>query len=273
MTTSGSPDRTTGPDDFDARRNGHILQELGFSVAREGTEARGWAPIVPEMWVPGTSSMHASILAAWADVASGYVAIEVLAPRVPVTLELDLHLYRPAPADGTVHITARALKTGRAVIAIGFDFTDQDGEPVAVGTSSFMAAPDPNLRLPADLPRESLPAPDARLEMPFVERARCTRPEPGVAVLHRSDDNANASDTLNGGLLALAVEEAALSRTPGTTLADMSLRFLRPLRVGPAVATSQVRSGLGRVEVRDAGSDDRLAIVATTRTFSDPARA
>ena len=52
-----------------------------------------------------------------------------------------------------------------------------------------------------------------------------------------------------------------------------ALRYLRPARVGPVVAKADVLAGLGRVEVRDAGSDDRLAIVATTRTFSDPARA
>ena len=44
------------------------------------------------------------------------------------------------------------------------------------------------------------------------------------------------------------------------------MRYLRPVRIGPAVASAQVRAGLGRVEVRDAGSDDRLA-VAATRTF------
>jgi hypothetical protein len=38
--------------------------------------------------------------------------------------------------------------------------------------------------------------------------------------------------------------------------------------VGPAIATAEVRAGLGRVEVRDAGSDDRLAVVATTRAFA-----
>ena len=45
------------------------------------------------------------------------------------------------------------------------------------------------------------------------------------------------------------------------------MHYLQPVRVGPAVATAEVRGGLGRVEVRDAGQDDRLAVVATTRTF------
>jgi hypothetical protein len=66
-------------------------------------------------------------------------------------------------------------------------------------------------------------------------------------------------------LIAHVVEEAALSLTPGTTLVSMALRGLRPVRWGPAVATAEVRSGLGRVEVRDAGGDDRPAVTAITR--------
>jgi hypothetical protein len=45
----------------------------------------------------------------------------------------------------------------------------------------------------------------------------------------------------------------------------LALRYLRPVRVGPAVATAEVRAGLGRVEVRDAGSGDRPVATATTR--------
>jgi hypothetical protein len=45
----------------------------------------------------------------------------------------------------------------------------------------------------------------------------------------------------------------------------MALHYLRPVRSGPAVATAEVRSGLGRVEVRDAGGDDRPAVTAVTR--------
>ena len=81
----------------------------------------------------------------------------------------------------------------------------------------------------------------------------------------RTPDGLNATGSINGGLLALAIEEAALSLTPGATLCSLALRYLRSVRNGPAVATADVHHGLGRVEVRDAGDDDRLAAVATTR--------
>jgi acyl-coenzyme A thioesterase PaaI-like protein len=252
----------------------HILQELGFLLRRSGDEIHASAQVTPEMWAPGTTSLRTSILAAWTDHAAGYLSIDLLGPRIPTTLELDVHLYQPAPGHGSIHAVARTVKAGRAVVVLTVDFTDDAGERIAVGTGSFMAVPDPTLTLPPDARRpEALVDSGMRLRVPLAERAGCERREPGVAVLPRSADGLNSAGTINGGLAALAVEEAALSLTPGTTLASMALRYLRPARIGPAVATADVLAGLGRVEVRDAGSDDRLAIVATTRTFSDPSRA
>ena len=249
-------------------RRTHILQELGFLLSRYDDEIHGSAQVTPEMWAPDTTSLRTSILAAWTDHAAGSLSIDLLGPRIPTTLELDVHLYQPAPGHGTVHAVARTIKAGRAVVVLTVEFTGGDGEPIAVGTGSFMAVPDPNLTLPPIVGQpEALGDPGARLRVPLAERARCERREPGVAELTRSDDGLNSAGTINGGLIALAVEEAALSLTPGTTLASMALRYLRPARVGPAVATADVLAGLGRVEVRDAGSDDRLAVVATTRTF------
>lgn len=256
--------------DTDRQPDRHILVELGFAVGRADDEVHGDAEVVPHMWVPGTSCLRTSILATWVDHAAGIAAIGVLRPRVPVTLELDVHLYENAPAGGTVRAIARVLKAGRSVVVCGVDLVDQDGSPVALGTASFMAAPDPGAVLPSNISVDAPPAPRRRLEVPFAERARCRRQEPGTAILPRSDDSLNASGTINGGLIALAVEEAALSLTPGTTLSSMALRYLRPVRTGPALATAEGRAGLGRVEVRDAGRDDnRPAVTATTRAFAD----
>jgi acyl-coenzyme A thioesterase PaaI-like protein len=101
----------------------------------------------------------------------------------------------------------------------------------------------------------------------LAERAGCISTEKGVVKLAQTHENLNSSSTLNGGLLALAVEEAALSAGDGTPLAMIAMRYLRPVRVGPAVATASVRGGLGEVEVRDEGRHSGLSVLATTRTF------
>jgi acyl-coenzyme A thioesterase PaaI-like protein len=198
--------------------------------------------------------------------------MDAIAPQVPVTLELDIHLYEDAPADGTVHAVAHVVKAGRSVVVCGVDITDDDGHPVAIGAASFMAAPDPHLALPDDVARHAMAITPGRLHLPFAARAGCRRRAPGVAELPRSDDGLNAAGTVNGGLLALVAEEAALSLTPGATLSSMALRYLRPVRTGPAVATAEVRAGLGRVVVRDAGGgDDRPVVTATTRVVAGAA--
>lgn len=246
----------------------HIVSELGFGVVRVDAEVHGSASVVPEMWVPGTEVVRTSILATWVDIVAGHLAVDVFAPRVPVTLELDVHLYRPPERCGGVEVVGRVLKSGRSVVVLGVELSDDRGRPLGLGHGSFVAAPNPALRMP-ELSRddERLVRREPSLRVPFAERARCRRQEPGVAVLPRSDDGLNASGTVNGGLLALVAEEAALSLTPAGTLSSMAIRYLQPVRRGPAVAKADVNFGVGRVEVRDAGADGRLAVVAITRAF------
>lgn len=244
-----------------------VLREIMLETRRDGDEMWGATTVEPGMWVPGTASLRTSLLALWTDTVAGRLALDLIMPRVPVTLDLDVHLYGRPPTAGPLHAVARPLKVGRSVLVLTVDFTGGDREPIAVGTASFMAAPDPKVIITPEklLVRPSL-ADAGDLQVPLTERARCRRGEPGVAVLSRSEQGVNASDTVNGGLIALAIEEAALSLVPGSLLSSMALRYLRPVRVGPAVATARAHGSLVRVEVRDAGADDRLAVVATTTT-------
>jgi acyl-coenzyme A thioesterase PaaI-like protein len=251
---------------------GHVLQALGWGVRRAGDELHGSGQVVPEMHVPGASHLRTSILVAWADTVAGLLAADVIGPKVPVTLELDVHLHRPAPASGTVRGVGRAVKSGRSVFVATVDFSDEDGEPFALAAGSFMAARDPSVRLPPRLSVDLIVPAETRLGAPFAEHAGCTRLKPGAAKLTKSDSSLNSSNTVNGGLIALAAEEAALSLTPRATLSSLGLRYLQPARVGPVVALAQVREGLGRIEVRDAGNADRLCVLATSRVFGEEQR-
>jgi acyl-coenzyme A thioesterase PaaI-like protein len=258
-----------GEEAASARR--HVLSELGWEVtpSEDGSGGMtGSAEVVPEMHVPGTSHLRTSILAAWADVVAGYLAVQTVGPRVPVTLELDVHLYQPAPGAGSVHGAGRVIKSGRTVFVAGVDFFTDDNEHFGFAAASFMASPDERLRIPTlSFGARSPLANGTRLSVPFAERAGCEIREPGVAVLAYSEEVLNASNTINGGLIALAAEEAVLSLAPGSSLASIDLRYLQPARVGPAVATAEVRHGLGRVEIHDEGNEDRLCVAATARTF------
>ena len=244
----------------------HLMSELGFAMRHVGSELVGTAPVIEEMCVPGTPHLRTSVLATWADHLAGLLAALAMTPRVPVTLQLDVDLIAPAPGSGIVRGTGRVLKTGRSVFFAGVEFNSDDGEVFAVGTGCFMAAPDETLNLPPTLSLEHAP-PAQTLSIPLARRAGCERLEPGIATLPRTDDGLNSSKTVHGGLIALVVEEAVLSLSPGATLSSLNLRYLRPVRVGPAVARARATAGLGQIEVRDGGSGDRLSVLATARLF------
>jgi acyl-coenzyme A thioesterase PaaI-like protein len=247
----------------------HVLTELGYDVVRAGEELHGAADVVPEMFVPGTDAIRTSILATWADTTCGLLAIDVVGPRVPVTLELDVQLYEPPHEHDRIHTVGRLLKAGRTVIVLTVDFIGEDGRRIGVGTGSFVASPNPDVAVLGSLDEmlEVRMNMGKRLSVPLAERSGCVRVAPGVAEQPKTDETLNSSKTLNGGLIALAIEEAALSLTPATTLSSLAMRYLQPVRIGPAVATAEVLHGLGRVEVRDRGNDDRLCVAATTRVF------
>ncbi len=254
---------------MDAQRgdpSGHVVTELGLGVERVGDELHGSAPVVPEMHVPGTDVLRTSVLATWVDTVAGLLVVDVVRPRVPVTLELDVHLQAPPSGLGWVHLRGRVVKAGRTVVVPTVELLDEDGRSFGFGAASFMVAPDPDLRMPEGVGLEGRPPGASRLRQPLAERVGLEHRAPGVVALPRMDDGLNASNTVNGGLLALAVEDAALSLTPGATLESLALRYLQPVRIGPAVAVADVRDGLGRVAVRDAGAGDRRAVLATTRT-------
>lgn len=247
----------------------HIMRDLGFAVAASGDEMVGSARIVPEMWVPGTEAIRTSILAAWADVVAGHLAIDLFTPGVPVTLDLDVHLHRPPVGVEEIRMAGRVQKAGRSVSVLSVDITDGAGDRIGFSHATFMASPNPSLRMPTIVRDEGLLQPHAaRLAVPFAERAGCERTASGATIPLRPD-GLNASATLNGGLIALVVEEAALSASPeGALLASLMMSYAQPVRVGPAVAEAEVAHDLGQVVVRDSGRENRLAVIATTRGFA-----
>jgi acyl-coenzyme A thioesterase PaaI-like protein len=250
------------------RRARNILKELAFAVTPAGAELRGEASVSAEMLVPGTDVLRTSILATWVDTIAGLRAADALAPQVPVTQVLDVQLHRPPAHLAAVRATARPLKAGRSVVVIEVELDADDG-PVGLGTVSFMAAPAPVFELPSMAELAAATRTDVgRLAVPFAQRARCVRRDGAVAEIPLREDGRNASMTMNGGLLALAVEEAALCALPGHTLSSLAMHYLRPVRLGPAVATAEAGAVLARVRVHDAGAENRLAVAATVRAFA-----
>lgn len=248
----------------------HFFDDLGFVISRgrEG-ELLGTVDVVPEMHVPGTGVLRISVLAVLIDGLMGLLAVDVMTPRVPVTLMLEVHLSTPPKGVHSVQLTARTIKAGRSIFAAEVSMADERGRPLGFATGTFMVSPDPSVVFgPGPGPLDRLPEIRGRLSQPFAERMGIVLRSAGVAELPRRVESLNGGGTVNGGLLALVAEEAALSGRPGTSLATMSLHFMSPVRVGPAVAVAAQPGGsLAQVTVRDEGRGNTLAVVVTTREF------
>jgi acyl-coenzyme A thioesterase PaaI-like protein len=66
----------------------------------------------------------------------------------------------------------------------------------------------------------------------------------------------------------LAAEEAALSLGDAAGLSHLALRYLRPVRTGPAVARAEVVGEVANIEIHDEGDGGKLAVLATAHLWS-----
>src|SRR3954452_14676587 len=97
---------------------------MAISVA--GDALHGRVEVTPEMFVPGTSCLRTSVLAAFTDLLAGLLSGRVIGPRVPVTLDLAIDLYQPPVGVRRVKGVGRPVKAGRSVFVAGVDFTGVD---------------------------------------------------------------------------------------------------------------------------------------------------
>jgi acyl-coenzyme A thioesterase PaaI-like protein len=241
-----------------------IVHELGLDTWFDGPEQRARATVVEPMLVPGTANLRTSVVALWADIVTGNLAVVELSPRVPVTLELGLDLYREPAGLTDVYAVGRVAKAGRSVVVSTVEFTDVAGEPVGVAHGSFMAAPDETLTFAGDGHVHS----GVVLSVPFAQRASCERVPPAAARIPVPPGGGNLVGTLNGGLLALVAEEAALAASDARGLSHLALRYLRPVRLGPALARAEVVGEVANIEIIDEGDGDRLAVLATAHLWT-----
>lgn len=254
----GAP--ATGDDDL-ARFRSSTVASLGLHTEGAGDGIRGTVKVTPHMWVPGTRVVRTSVLAVWADSATGLLAGFTRRPRIMVTLDLDLHLRRQPVGAGTVTLAASVIKAGRNVSVTDVHLTwNGEAEPFAIGHASFMASPDPAHVIDGGFPL-SMPRREPTLEVPFAEEAGATVLEPGVAEVPWKPENLNAAESIQGGLVALAAEEAALSLAPGYVVAAMTMRYLRPIRSGAARARAVLADDVASVEIEAAPG--RLGTVVT----------
>jgi acyl-coenzyme A thioesterase PaaI-like protein len=97
----------------------------------------------------------------------------------------------------------------------------------------------------------------------------------GVVEVGHSPYLANSIGTILGAVQALAIETAAEAMRPDLVATDVQMHFLSQVRTGPArthgiVVRDAADHSIIRVELVDAGADDRLGAVATVTLQRPP---
>ncbi len=141
-----------------------------------------------------------------------------------------------------------------------------DDSPIAYALASFVPAPDPTAVFPDGFPITDLSR--GRLPLPLADRVGCRTVEPGTVEMPRRADGLNAVGAIQGGLAAVALEEAVTSLAPAPAhLSSLVVRYLRPVMQGPAVAVAVSAGEVHTVRLTDAATG-KLCLVATARLAS-----
>lgn len=245
-------------------RSQMFVADLPFCcrLADDGT-MRGELEVVDELRAPGSAAVRPAVLATVADVFDGILASRWTAPRLALTLDIDVRTVAPAIEGDRLSATGRLLKAGRTIIATETEFVDPtSGSLFATAYLSFMASPRPQDLSPGPMVGHR---PLGRLHRPLEQHVGARVLGPGVVEVDHVPFVVQPSGTLMGGVVALLGEMAAESAA-GRPVRDLDVRYLSAIRVGPARATaSALGDGQLRVEVRDSGNDDRLAARVSAR--------
>jgi acyl-coenzyme A thioesterase PaaI-like protein len=246
-------------------RPASIISELGLVTEVHGDRLRGRARIGPEVLAPGTGALRTSVIATWADVLAGLLSTLTIRPSIPLTLDLEVQVHRPATSGRDVLGEATVVKAGRTIVVCEVRFhEDGDVAPFAIAHTSFMASPNPD-HLQPDAGFDLAMQVPQRLSTPLAERAEVRVLAPGRVEMPKRPDGLNAAGAIQGGLVALAAEEAAASGAGRPAqLSSLALRYLRPFAVGPAVAEAEAFDDLCIVRVTDGGTG-KLGALATAR--------
>lgn len=245
----------------------YIPGRYGYSIERVGPQAvAGRVPMAPDLLDESGALGHAAVLMAVDMTCTMAAGLGVL-PDWTVTADVAINVVGSCTI-GPLRVDADGLRAGRTMSVVQARVVDEGADDALVGlvtANNGVLASDFAHRIadagPGDVHSFARPAiGDGSIDAYFGLIA-----EQGRYSLPIGTRTTNPWGILHGGLLGLLVDRvvrgAAISDVD-----DIVMRFLRPVRTGPAVAscvddvTTAMRRVL-RVEVTD-GVSGRLAAIA-----------
>ena len=244
---------------------------LGIATAADGDTLVADIEVRTELWLPGTDVVRTSVLVTLADVVAGKFADVSTFPRVCVTLDLDLHLLTVPSGAG--------FEAGRSLTARGGWCGRVDGSSSWVwrcSTPTVICSPSatpgswrcrPRSRDLRRLPLLDSSEERCRLDTPLAKRVGLRRTGGGSATVPFHLDNINATRAIQGGLLALAAEEALLDVLPRVKRRRRSSSRCRCVTCAASVARQRTRRrAVADGSVSDVVDDEgRVGTLVTVR--------
>jgi acyl-coenzyme A thioesterase PaaI-like protein len=254
----------------------HVLRDLRLWIERDEAGSRVGLEAVPEL-LDDTGALRAGVLGILIDAAAGDLAVRTAAPGWVATSDLVYHVVAPVRA-GTVEARPSLLRRTRSTLVIEVDVA-AGGETAALATLTFalLEAKSEVQRMGAGqaTARTEFYLEHSRMRKPFLEAigARVVDAGEGVVELPVAPYVGNSLGALQGGVVAALVDRAAECAAGEAvcrpcTSTDLAINYLSLGRRGPVRSRTRLLKrepdrALLRVELRDAGADDRLLTVAT----------
>lgn len=237
---------------------------LDYDHALDATDrhATGTVRISDFVRTPTKRWMRASALLTISDMVVGSNLVYSTSPNVPLTVDMQVHQLRPH-VEVELEIDSYIRKIGRT-ISYGETFfrLAGSGQLAAVVSSTFAITPNPNAYV-GELHRSG--GSPGLIDADIFDFCEVRRPAPGHAEADRGPGRGNSTGSLQGGMVALMAEAAAESLT-GNEAVALDIKYLRSVQVGPARAEArQISPETVRVEVTDAGDDERLCAISVVR--------
>jgi uncharacterized protein (TIGR00369 family) len=244
------------------------LHEVGWPSAPADTRVVGEVVELEHLRGPG-GNVRAGALLTMADTVGGMCGGLATLPGWVVTTNLMLTTI-PGRHVGPLALDATVLRAGRKAVVTQVQIRDSGDRDRLIADGVLTGAVLEPEGGPPDFPRPMVliapEGPDPAL--PLLDFFGIGPHGETDVALDINDRVKNPWGILHGGATAVLVDAAAATAIGAdATTTDVVMHFLRPGRVGPAVARTTVLGEradghIVRVEVVDAGADDRVMVVA-----------
>lgn len=251
----------------------HLLRDLAFTGEHAEGRTRNRIEVTPGLL--DDVGVRLGVVATLVDVGGAGVALASVSPDWIATADLAVHLLHPITA-GVVDVVCEPLRVGSRSIVVGARIVDANGRSCGTGRMAFARIPGTATkasieRSPAATPARTGLDGGSPIVEPVADRCGFVPVGPGQIRFDKTPYVENSFGTINGGVMALAAEVAAVSACGGGHAVDLQIHYLEQVGDGPVAVTGEVvRPGaVALVQVR---AEDRATgrLVAVSDVTVDP---